>query len=54
MGIAVVLSRSVKGLVKARNPDKSYEPVAKQYKGYSDKAEKLYELFDEKLNKGTI
>ncbi len=54
MGIAVVLSCSVQGLVKVRNPDESYVSFAKQYKDYSNKEEELYVLFDEKLNKGTI
>ena len=54
VSIAVVLSCSVHSLVSALNPDESYDSFAKQYKDYSDKADELYILLDEKLNKGVI
>ena len=54
IGIAVVLSCSVYGLVSALDPEESYDSFAKQYKEYSDKADELYVLLDKKLNKDTI
>lgn len=54
VGIAIVLSCSTQGLVIALNPDESYDSFAKKHKDYSDTADKLYALFDEKLNKGVI